>query len=124
MLQYDTIRPDQEFNAFLAKGELRIQRSRSSGKYVFYPRVFAPGTGADDLEWVPVSGLGTVYSFTVIRPRPPAEPYNVVLVDLDEGARIMSRVDDCDPADLAIGQRVKAGIVPIDGEPAVVFTPA
>ena len=74
MLQYDYIRPDQEFQAFLDKGEFRIQRSRSSGKHVFYPRVIEPGTGATDLEWVPVSGLGTIYSVTVIDPKPPAVP--------------------------------------------------
>ena len=121
MLQYDYIRPDQEFQAFLDKGEFRIQRSRSSGKHVFYPRVIEPGTGATDLEWVPVSGLGTIYSVTVIYPKPPAVPYNVVLVDLDEGARMMSRVDGVDAESLAIGQRVKAAIAPIDGKQTVVF---
>ena len=38
------------------------------------------------------SGAGTVYSVTVVHPRPPDEPYNVVLVDLAEGPRMMSRV--------------------------------
>lgn len=121
MLHYDYIRPDQEYQAFLDQGEIRIQRSRSSGKHVFYPRVMEPGTGATDLEWVSITGQGTIYSVTVIHPKPPAVPYNVVLVDLDEGARMMSRVDGAEVESLAIGQRVKATIATIDGKQAVVF---
>ncbi len=101
-----------------------IQRSRSSGGYVFYPRVAEPLTGNLDLEWVPASGLGTVYSVTVTRPRPPAAPYNVCLIDLDEGPRMMSRVDGV-PADaVRIGMRVKASVVTESERPLIVFTPA
>ena len=54
--------PEGQFWAHLREGRLMIQRSRSSGEYVFYPRQIAPRTGADDLEFVAVSGSGTVYS--------------------------------------------------------------
>lgn len=87
-----------------------LQRSRASQRCFFYPRTLEPGSGALDLEWVQASGLGTVYAITVVRPKPPAEPYNVVLVDLAEGPRMMSRVE-CTPADsVKIGQRVRARI--------------
>lgn len=94
-----------------------IQRSRSSGRYVFFPRVAEPGSGRNDLEWVEASGLGTVYSITVNRTR--AGDYNVALVELDEGPRLMSRIEGVET--VPIGTRVKARIVEIDGEPAVVF---
>ncbi|MEP6876579.1 MAG: OB-fold domain-containing protein, partial [Burkholderiales bacterium] len=84
------IRPEQEYLAFLARGRFMIQRSRTSGRHVFYPRVAEPGSGDTDLEWVPASGTGVVYASTVVRQRPPAPDYNVVLVDLDEGVRMMS----------------------------------
>lgn len=115
--------PDVEFQQFLRDGRFMIQRSRSSGGYVFYPRVAEPVTGALDLEWVPATGLGTVYSATVIRPRSPAEPYNVCLIDLDEGPRMMSRVDDVSSDRALIGMRVKARIVVESERPIVVFTP-
>ena len=47
------VRPDEEYLEHLAAGRFMIQRSRSSGKFVFYPRVAEPGTGALDLEWTP-----------------------------------------------------------------------
>jgi uncharacterized protein len=109
--------PEAQFKAYLAEGRFMIQRSRSTGRHVFYPRVAAPGTGETDLEWVPASGDGTIYSITLNRTREDA--YNVALVDLAEGPRLMSRIEGVDPA--PIGTRVKARIVSIDGEPAIVF---
>lgn len=51
----------------LAEHRIVIQYSPSSGEYVFYPRVLAPRTLADDLEWREISGMGTLYSYTVAR---------------------------------------------------------
>jgi uncharacterized OB-fold protein len=117
------VKPDREFAAFLAEGRFMIQRSRSSGRFVFYPRVAEPKTGARDLEWVEASGGGTVYAVTVVRNRPPDADHNVALVDLDEGPRIMSRIDGL-PADQArIGLKVRARIVNEDGAQFVVFVP-
>jgi uncharacterized protein len=115
--------PDLDYEQFLREGRFMIQRSRGSGAYVFYPRVAEPVTGAMDLEWVPASGLGTVYSTTVIRPRSPAQPYNVCLIDLDEGPRVMSRVDGIAADAVKIGMRVKARIVSEADKPLLVFTP-
>ena len=114
--------PEQEYLAFLAKGRFMLQRSKGSGTYVFHPRVAVPGTGEQDLEWVEASGRGVVYSTTVVRNKPPLENYNVALIDLAEGVRMMSRVVDIDPAQVWIGMKVVANVSEIDGTPAVVFT--
>jgi uncharacterized OB-fold protein len=117
----DVTHPDAEFRAFLVAGRFMIQRSKSSGVHVFYPRAVAPGTGARDLEWVEASGRGVVYSTTVVRKKPPEPSYNVALIDLAEGPRMMSRVEGVEPAAVAIGMAVQARIVDRDGEPVVVF---
>ena len=119
----EPIRPEQEYLAFLARGRFMIQRSRSSGRYVFYPRVAEPGSGNTDLEWVPASGTGVVYASTVVRQRPPASDYNVVLVDLDEGVRMMSRVEGLKPEEVRIGMRVQARVRIDSDTPLVVFDP-
>jgi uncharacterized protein len=115
--------PAAQHQAFLDAGELRLQRSRTSGRWLFEPRVGEPGSADEDLEWTPVSGLGTVYAVTVVRPRPPAEAYPVVLVDLDEGVRVMSTVIDAPLEAIAIGLRVMARVVQADGRGKLVFTP-
>jgi uncharacterized protein len=109
--------PETQFKAYLAEGRFMIQRSRSTGRHVFYPRVAVPGSGETDLEWVPASGEGTVYSITVNRTREGS--YNIALVDLAEGPRLMSRIEGAETA--PIGTRVKARIASIEGEPALVF---
>lgn len=117
------LQPDLQYQRFLQEGRFMIQRGRSSGQHHFYPRAIEPGTGHDDLEWVPASGLGTVYSVTVVRTKPPAPSYNVALVDLAEGPRMMSRVEGLAPEDVRIGMAVRARIVNDDGNAYIVFDP-
>lgn len=117
----DVTHPDVEFRTFLSEGRFMIQRSKSTGAHVFYPRAVAPGSGARDLEWIEASGRGVVYSTTVVRKRPPEPSYNVALIDLAEGVRMMSRVEGVDAAAVTIGAAVQARIIDQDGEPIVVF---
>lgn len=114
---------EEEFLAFLGQGRFMLQRSRASGEYVFYPRVAAPRSGLRDLEWVEVSGRGTVYSTIVVRTRPPQAPYNVALIDLAEGPRLLSRVEGLAPQDVRIGMPVRARVSEAEGRPLLVFDP-
>jgi uncharacterized OB-fold protein len=118
------IRPDKDYQRFLEEGRFMIQRSRSSGRYVFYPRIAEPRTGATDLEWVAPSGKGTVYSVTIVRQKPPTPSYNVVLVDLAEGPRMMARVDGVANEAVKIGMAVKAKVIRENDKPLLVFEPA
>jgi hypothetical protein len=118
------IQPDKQYLEFLAQGRFMIQRSRATGRHVFYPRVAEPVTGCTDLEWVEASGSGTVYSVTIVHPKPPAPDYNVVLVDLAEGPRLMSRVDGVDPKSVRIGMAVKGRVIRGNDAPLLVFEPA
>ncbi|ATI80736.1 hypothetical protein A6768_12525 [Sphingobium yanoikuyae] len=116
--------PHAEYREHLEAGRFMIQRSRSTGGHVFYPRVLEPRTGAMDLEWVEASGRGTVHASTVARMKPPTPSYNVALIDLEEGPRMMSRVEGIAPEDVRAGMAVQAHIVTEDDQPLVVFRPA
>ena len=107
------------------KGELAYQVSTAGGKAVFYPRVAAPGSGDTGLEWRVSKGQGTVYATTVVYYRN-EPPLNVALIDLDEGFRMMSRVEGIDPLQVKIGMRVRMRMNPGDEKqpPYPVFTPA
>jgi uncharacterized OB-fold protein len=117
--------PLATYLAHLESGELAYQFSPSAGRAVFYPRVIAPKTGQADLEWRISKGLGSVHATTVVHPQK-GEPYNVVLIDIDEGFRMMSRVEDIPPAHVRIGMRVKFRTHKAEGDepPYPVFTPA
>ena len=116
--------PEATWRASLEQGRFMLQRSRTTGRHLFYPRVAEPGTGAEDLEWVEASGNGVVHAVTVVRKKDPADSYNIVLVDLAEGPRLMSRVDGIDNDAVRIGMGVKARIVKEEGGPTLVFVPA
>ena len=114
--------PEAEFRAFLADGKFMLQRSASTRKYVFYPRPFVPVSGETDLEWVEAGGEGTVYSTTVNRRSPEkGGTFNVALIDMKEGVRMLSRVVGIAPEDVAIGMKVRAKIEDLNGSPAVVW---
>jgi len=109
----------------LEKGELAYQFSPEANAAVFYPRVVCPITGSDRLEWRVSRGLGSVHATTVVHPQQ-GEPYNVALIDVDEGFRMMSRVEDIAPTDVRIGMRVRFRVHRPGGDepPMPVFTPA
>lgn len=119
------IGPDQHFIGYLRQGKFMLQRCRADGTYIFYPRVLCPHCGSRELEWAEVSGKGMVYSTTVVRRK--AEDggdYNIALVDLAEGPRMMSRVEGIGPHDVRIGMSVIARIDSGGEGPVVVFSPA
>ena len=116
--------PERYFQDRIDEGRFLIQRSRSSGVYVFYPRTIAPGTGADDLEWVEPSGHGVVYSTTSVTPgKGGGEVYNISIIELAEGPRLLTRVIDIAPAEVHIGMKVRAKIGKIEGKAVVLFAP-
>jgi uncharacterized OB-fold protein len=93
---------------------MRLQRCRSCGRFVFFPRALCPFCFSDALTWTPVSGRGVVHAFTVPHRHPspafqPDLPYVVALVELEEGPRLMTNLIDVppDPAQIAVGMPVE-----------------
>ena len=106
------------------KGELAYQVCTDNNQAFFYPRVAAPGSGSTNIEWRVSKGLGTVYATTATHYKGEA-PLNIALIDVDEGFRMMSRVEGIDAMDVKIGMRVKVKMLPGDDKqlPYAVFTP-
>ena len=98
--------PLTSYLAHLERDQLAYQWSPQAGRAVFYPRVLCPFSGSDQLEWRVSKGLGTVYSTTVVHLQDGA-PYNVALIDCDEGFRLMSWVEGVAPDEVRIGMRVR-----------------
>ncbi len=97
--------------AALRERRLILKRCRDCGRYHFYPRALCPHCHSDALEWSDARGTGSIYSYTVARrPAGPAfkdaTPYVVAVVDLDEGARMMTNLLIDDVESVRIGQRV------------------
>jgi uncharacterized protein len=110
--------------------ELVIQRCDSCDHWLFPPRAHCPVCGSDRLVWRPVSGRGSVYSFTVAH-RPPhpvfAEqcPLTIAIVELEEGPRMLTNITGCEPGQVEVGMKVAVAFESIDDSDILlpVFTP-
>ena len=123
-MQADIPSPLRVYLDHLERGELAYQFSLEAGRPVFFPRVLCPFTGSDRLEWRVSAGVGTVHATTVVHPVE-GTPYNVALIDCDEGFRMMSRVEEVAPDKVRIGLRVRFRVHRPGGDepPYPIFVP-
>jgi len=98
--------PLKAYEDALGRGEIIYQACGDCGHVAFYPRLICPECGSANVEYRPSAGKGEVYTRTVVHSRG-RDPYNVVLIDMDEGFRIMSTVEDVPNDDVQIGMRVE-----------------
>lgn len=110
------------------EGRFLIMHCRACDRPYFYPRRYCPRCWSDETEWREASGRGTVYTYSIVgqNPAPPFDgwcPYAVVLVDLEEGVRVMSRVEGVAPEAVKIGLPVQARIGTQDGKSILLFNP-
>jgi uncharacterized protein len=114
--------PAGTYRRYLEAGKLGFQRCAGCGKAVFYPRLICPACGGADLVWETSSGRGTVCATTAVHRRD-ADPYNVVLVDLEEDFRMMSRIEGVPADGVEIGMKVAFRVAREDDGPTPVFVP-
>ena len=110
--------------------ELQIQRCNACRTHIFYPREACSECLSPDLIWIPVSGKGTLYSYTIAQaPTHPAfaddVPYVIAIVELEEGPRITTNLVGCQPDQVTIGMPVVASFEEVTPEMTLVkFRPA
>ena len=109
------------------EGRLVAQRCGSCGRLRHPPRPMCPDCHLLDVEVITLSGHGTVHSYAIVHhPTHPAfgSPVLVVLVDLDEGIRIVSNLVGVEPSDITIDMSVDVEFEPRgDGLAVPVFRP-
>lgn len=110
------IGPNAEFYAFLARGELRLQRCTACRTWRHPPRHRCAVCGSVAAAWEPASGRGRVFTWTVThRNVDPAftPPYAVVVAELEEGPRVVGNLRGLEPAALTLDLPVVVEIEPV-----------
>ncbi|CRL13320.1 MULTISPECIES: Zn-ribbon domain-containing OB-fold protein [Roseobacteraceae] len=117
--------PDQLFQRALAEGEILLPKCDDCRAYHFFPRVLCPHCHGTAISWKQAGGKGRVHTTTVVRRKPErGGDYNVCVVELDEGVRMMSRVEGIAPGEVVIDMPVTAFVGEAEGVPAVLFKPS
>ena len=103
------------------QGELRMQRCTACGHLRWPPAVLCARCLGQGGEWVALSGRGTIYSFIIVhRPQHPAffedAPYNVAIVELEEGIRMHANVVGCENEALRVGLPVEVVFEKVNDE--------
>ncbi|MBB3773834.1 hypothetical protein FHS55_004479 [Angulomicrobium tetraedrale] len=100
-------------------GRLMIQRCPVTGKHQWYPRAHSIHAVGASPEWVEASGHGTIFSFTTIQRGMSAfeTPYTCVLVMLEEGVLVLSRLEAEPGADIRVGMPVEVFFGTVAGTP-------
>jgi uncharacterized OB-fold protein len=103
----------------LNEGEVRIQQCNQCEGWVFFPRRHCSHCLAHDLEWRPVSGRGTLYSYTLTRiPTLPEFadelPQMLAVVELEQGVRINSTLVGLEEDEIKVGMALKAVLDQVD----------
>jgi uncharacterized OB-fold protein len=117
----------REFWGACNNGELLLQECSDCRHVFYYPRQMCPRCGGRHLRWRASTGKGSVYSFTQVQVSfygPTWErdlPYTVVLVDLEEGPRMLSRLVESDQDAVAVGAALEVAFVTVEGQALPMF---
>jgi len=90
---------------------LELQKCDDCGEFRYYPTPICHFCGSDEFTWTPISGRGTIYSWSVLE-RAKGNPFEhdvpiaIVLVTLEEGPVMMSNLIDYEGVEISIGMPV------------------
>jgi hypothetical protein len=111
---------NQPFWNALREKRFVTTRCCKCGAVSFPPRLICPSCFSDQREWTELSGQGKLYAFTLNRIVPRSlineAPYITAMVDLTEGPRILTRIENAVYENLRIGQEVQIKYKPLNDE--------
>lgn len=106
---------------------MQLQRCEDCGTYLHYPVYVCPECASRKLAWTPVSGRGTVYTFSTATKSSfeTDGPLIVALIELEEGAMMVSNLQNAAPETVCIGMPVKVRYEKVSDEITLpMFEPA
>jgi uncharacterized OB-fold protein len=116
--------PNEDTEAYWAAcrdGKLVVPKCGACGHRFLPPACLCPRCLSTRVSYEKVSGKGRVHSFIVVhRPQHPAffpdAPYNVAIVELEEGPRMHGRIIDLDNAAITVGMPVEVAFQKVDDD--------
>jgi uncharacterized protein len=105
-------------------------RCAACERYHFPAASICPSCGAGETSRVALSETGTLWGWTAVTAAPPGYggevPFGFGVVELPEGLRVITRLEEADPARLSFGMPVQFALAPLhtddDGNQVVTYT--
>ncbi len=97
---------------YLEKGKVMMTKCQQCGKAFFPPKADCPRCVSSNVEWLEISSIGTLLTFTVVNYGPSGfendTPYTLGIAEFEEGVKVLGRVSrEISPEDIKVGMRVK-----------------
>ena len=108
-----------DFVKHLEEGEIAAIKCKACGRLYFPPRADCIDCQSSDVEWIPLSGRGTLITYTTAYFAPAGfeAPYTLALAELKEGMRVFTRISkDVKQDEIEPGMNVKLVPVRLDDE--------
>jgi uncharacterized OB-fold protein len=131
--RFDLPSTDTETQPFwdgLKEGKFLLRHCDACGRDHYYPRPFCPDCWSDRVSWKEASGRAKIYTYSVVHVNdlPPFNervPYVAAIVELEEGPRVMTNIEDLPFDELRAGLPVVVDYKPISDDVTIpVFRPA
>jgi uncharacterized OB-fold protein len=104
----------------LSEGRIMATRCTGCGHLEFPPRADCPKCGGKGFEWAEISGKGTLVTYTTIHAAPTGfgdrTPYTIGVIDLEEGGRLLSWIQDMEESDIEVGMEFQAYVESLEPE--------
>ncbi|HSO94666.1 MAG TPA: OB-fold domain-containing protein [Acidimicrobiia bacterium] len=106
---------------YCARGELRFQRCEDCGTWRHPPRALCAACGSARWAWGRSTGRGRVFTWTVVHQAmspafAPEIPYAVIVVETDEGVRVVTNLRGAGPEVLRLDLPVEVTFEAVDDE--------
>lgn len=120
---------DEQYWAHCAEGQLHFQKCNDCGTWRHLPRYMCSKCGSGAWHWAPSSGRGEIYSWTITHQAllpffKQNVPYAVIVVQMQEGVRMISGLKGLDLDDIQLGLPVEVKYEDISGGKIPVFYPS
>jgi len=122
-------RPDRDSAPFWEgqrRHELRFRRCTACGAFRYPMTLLCLTCRSFDFEWAASTGRGTVYSYTVVHHQTHlafSVPYTIVLVEMEEGPRVVAQLRAPEGTAVSIGAAVRVEWEDHPEQPLPVFVP-
>ncbi|PCJ14126.1 MAG: hypothetical protein COB04_15655 [Gammaproteobacteria bacterium] len=126
---HTTMDLDEQYWAHCAEAQLHFQKCDDCGSWRHLPRYMCSKCGSANWQWAQSSGKGEIYSWTITHQAllpffKQNVPYASIIVEMEEGVRMVSGLKGMDLKDLELGLKVEVHFEDISGGKLPIFYPA